>query len=128
MTEEVEPRVFALPFKSITMSERRLMVTKFGVNWDAVEVEMVDIPKPADADNPTQSEQIAAAKVFTRIVGPVEKFALLYIAVKREEPAATEAKIEAKADSGEWVLSFTDPLDDVEGGVPLAPPNATTSS
>ena len=107
MTTET-PRAFALPFDSITMTERRMMASKFGVNWDAVEVDLADMPRPVDPDEPTQDEKMAIARVFTRAVGPNERFALLFCAVKRREPTATEAQILAKADTGEWVLSLSD--------------------
>jgi hypothetical protein len=128
--EATGPRVFPIPFKTITMSERRMMASQFGINWDALEVDLVDIPKPADVDNPTDAEKIAAAKVFSRIVGPNEKFALLYIAVKRQLPAASMAEIEQRADSGEWILSFNSDEENADevAAVPLAPPNATTDT
>lgn len=124
-----EQTVFSIPLASITMSERRLMATKFGVNWDAVEVELADIPKPEDPDDPTAAEKLAAAKVFTRIVGPNEKFALLYVAVKRKKPAATEAEIVKRVDAGEWAISLAAESDDeVADTAPLPAPSATTSS
>lgn len=133
MDTPIEPRVFVLPFQSITMSERRMMATKFAINWDAIEVEMSDIPRPADEANPTDEEAVAAAKVFTRLVGPNERFALLYVAVKRQLPAESEASILEHADRGEYVLAFTAPDDDDVTGEgagldPLPAPSATTSS
>lgn len=126
------PRIFSIPVRSITMSERRIMASKFGVNWDAVEVDLADIPRPEDPENPTDAEKLAAAKAFTRIVGPNERFALLYIAVKRELPQATEREMEAKADAGEWVLSLSGGGEaEEDGAAPLPPPtptSATTSS
>lgn len=124
------PRVFALPFRSLTMSERRIMASKFGVNWDAIEVDLADIPRPDDPDNPTQPERIAAAKAFTRAVGPNERFALMYIAVKREIPTATEKQIADRADAGEWVLSFDQaPPEEVTADAdPLPPPTSSTTS
>lgn len=127
---DIEPRAFPIPFQSITMSERRIMASKFGVNWDAIEVEMSDIPRPADQANPTDDEAVAAAKVFTRLVGPNERFALLFIAVKRQIPTATEASILEHADRGEYVLRFT-PDDDTaeEAGLdPLPAPSASSAS
>lgn len=129
MTTET-PRVFALPFNSITMTERRMMASKFGVNWDAVEVELADMPSVADPAEPTQAEKIAIARVFTRAVGPNERFALLFCAVKRREPAATEAQILANADTGDWVLSLSDDAEQevASDADPLPAPNAPTSS
>lgn len=126
----LDPRAFPIPFKSITMSERRLMASKFGINWDAIEAEMADIPRPDDQQNPTDAELIAAAKSFTKIVGPNERFALLFIAVKRQIPTATEAAMLAHADAGEWVLSFTEDTEDTGEvvGVPLPKPPAGSSS
>lgn len=129
MEDATEPRVFPIPLQSITMSERRLMASKFGVNWDAIEVELADMPRPEDPDNPTDAEKLAAAKVFTRIVGPNEKFALLFIAVKRKQPTTSEAEIVKRVDAGEWSISLSDESDD--GEVPAGPlpaPSATTSS
>lgn len=117
-----DTRTFKLPLRSITMSERRIMVTKFGVNWDAVEVDLSEIPQPVDRENPTEDEKRAAAKAFTRIVGPIEKFALLYIAVKRQLPTATEKEIETHADAGTWALDISPESDEVVTGDPLAPP------
>lgn len=129
MDTEAEPRVFPIPLNSITMSERRLMASKFAVNWDAVEVELADVPQPADRDDPTQEEKLAAAKVFTRIVGPNEKFALLFIAVKRKQPTTSEAEIVKRVDAGEWSISLSDESDDGEVTAgPLPAPSATTSS
>jgi 5'-deoxynucleotidase YfbR-like HD superfamily hydrolase len=122
-TEDAPTRAFAIPFRSITMSERRLMASKFGVNWDAIEVDMTDIPRPVDSDNPTEAEQIAAAKAFTKLVGPNERFALLFVAVKRQIPTATEAMILEHADAGDWVLQFSaDEGEEAGGSDPLPPP------
>lgn len=128
MDTEAEPRVFPIPLNSITMSERRLMASKFAVNWDAVEVELADVPQPADRDDPTQEEKLAAAKVFTRIVGPNEKFALLFVAVKRQLPAASEAEIVKHVDAGEWILSLSADDDEEADESPLPAPSTTTSS
>lgn len=128
MTDTTEPRVFPIPFHTITMSERRLMATKFGVNWDAIEVELSELPRPADIDHPTDEEAIAAAKAFTRLVGPNERFALMFIAVKRELPAATEAEMLQRADAGEWAISFTADTEEDATGSPLPAPTSSTSS
>lgn len=128
-TTEPEARVFALPLRSLTMSERRIMASKFAVNWDAIEVDLADIPRPDDPDNPTQEERIAAAKAFTRTVGPNERFALLYIAVKREIPTASEKQIADRADAGDWVLSFDKATEEVTADAdPLPPPTSSTTS
>lgn len=123
------PRVFHIPFRSITMSERRLMATRFGVNWDAVEIDLVDVPRPDDPDNPTDAEKIAAAKAFSRIVGPNEKFALAFVAARRELPSVAVSEVERRFDAGDWALSFGGDVDD-EGDdpAPLPPPTGTTSS
>lgn len=131
-----EPRAFRLPLRTMTMSERRIMASKFGVNWDAVELDMADsVPQPEDPENPTEAEKRAAAKAFVRIVGPNERFALLYLAVKRELPTTSEAEIERRADAGEWVLDLTpeaqpvaaaDP--EVAGDGPLPPPSSSETS
>jgi hypothetical protein len=131
------PRAFRLPLRKLTMSERRIMASKFGVNWDAVEVDMADaVPMPEDPDNPTEAEQRAATKAFVRIVGPNEKFALLYIAVKREIPTATEAEIVRHADAGDWVLDLSQDPDpvveaadpEVASAAPLPPPISNETS
>jgi len=125
------PRAFALPFGSINMTERRIMAKLFGVNWDAIEVDLSDIPKPEDPDDVTDAEKVAVAKAFTRIIGPNERFAMLFTAVKRQLPTSTEAEIAKRADSGEWVLSVGDDEEVAAGADPLpAPtaPSATTSS
>jgi hypothetical protein len=129
-TTEQVPRVFALPLRSLTMSERRIMASKFAVNWDAIEVDLADIPRPEDPDDPTQEERIAAAKAFTRAVGPNERFALLYIAVKREIPSASEKQIADAADAGDWVLSFdkATPEEVTADADPLPPPSSSTTS
>jgi hypothetical protein len=126
--EDAPPRAFRLPLRSITMSERRLMVTKFGINWDVVEINLADIPRPADPEDPTEDEKIAAAKVFHQVIGPIEKFALLYLAVKRELPAAKEADIERHADAGEWVLDMSTATDDEAVAADPLPPPATATT
>ena len=124
-----DPRPFALPFGSINMTERRIMASKFGVNWDAIEVDLSDIPKPEDPENATDDEKVAVAKAFTRIIGPNERFAMLFTAVKRQIPTATEAEISKRADSGEWVLSIGDDAEEVAGeGDPLPAPTATSDT
>lgn len=130
MEDLTEPRVFRLPLRSITMSERRIMASKFAVNWDLVEIDLGDIPQPADRDNPTDAEKRAVAKAFVRIIGPNERFALLYIAVKRELPAASEPEIAKRADAGEWVLDLGGPAEEAEvsSDGPLPPPPASTSN
>ena len=127
MTTET-PRAFALPFDSITMTERRMMASKFGVNWDAVEVELADMPRPVDPDEPTQEEKMAIARVITRAVGPNERFALMWCAVKRQEPTATEAQILANMDTGEWVLSTSDETAEQEVAAHADPLPAPTPS
>lgn len=123
-----DPRAFRLPLRSITMSERRIMASKFGVNWDAVEIDLGDIPQPVDRDDPTDDEKKAIAKAFVRIIGPNEKFALLYLAVKRQMPAATEAEIAKRADAGEWALDISgDPDPEVSTSDPLPPPAQTSN-
>lgn len=128
-TEET-PRVFPLPFDSITMSERRIMASKFGVNWDAVELDLSDIPRPEDPENATDDEKKAVAKGFTRVIGPNERFAMLFIAVKRQIPTASEAQIEQHADAGDWVLGLG--TDDSDGDGPLGeelpPPTSSSTS
>ena len=109
------------------MSERRLMVTKFAVNWDAIEVDLAGIPQPDDPENPTDDEKLAAARAFTRIVGPIERFALLFLAVKRELPAATMSEIERRADAGEWALDVSPDSDEGSTTDPLPPPTTAES-
>ena len=116
-----EPRAFHIPIGSIKMSERRLMVSKFGINWDLVETQLADIPRLDD--DPTDAEKIALAQAFARVVGPNERFALLYLAVKREMPTASERDIENHADEGDWVLDISPPAEsEVSSSDPLPPP------
>lgn len=127
MTTPAEPRAFNIPLRSLTMSERRQLVSKFGINWDVVEINLADMPRPADIDNPTDDEKKAIAKVFHAVIGPIEKFALLYLAVKRELPHVTEAEVERRADAGEWVLDLSsDDKDEVVAADPLPPPEPTS--
>lgn len=133
-TPDVSPRAFRIPLKSLTMSERRILASKFGINWDVIEIDMSDIPAPADPDNPTTEEQKRIVREFMRLVGPNEQYALLYLAVKRELPHVTEAEIERHADAGEWMLDMSperaDQSDESEDGAgPLPPPpNSSTES
>lgn len=127
-TTEPERRAFRIPLQSVSMSERRILASKFGINFDVLQVDLAGIPKPEDPDNPTEAEQMAMYREFSRVVGPNEKFALLYLGVKRQIPTASVAQVEEKADAGEWVLDLSDePSDDeVAAGVPLPPPSGTT--
>lgn len=118
-----EPRGFRIPLQSVTMSERRILASKFGINFDVMQVDLAGIPQPEDAANPTAEEERAMYREFSRVIGPNEKFGLLYLAVKRKIPTASVADVEKHADSGEWVLDLSDePADEVAADVPLPPP------
>lgn len=123
-----EPRAFPLRLRSLTMTERRIMASKFAVNWDAVELDMSEVPQPEDREHPTDAEKLAIAKAFVRIIGPNEQFALLFTAVKRQLPAATEAEIARRADAGEWVLDLSEAdKTEVPAADPLPPPPTTSN-
>jgi len=125
------PRAFSFPFGSINMTERRIMAKLFGVNWDAIEIDLAEIPKPEDPDDITYAEKVALAKALTKVIGPNERFAMLFTAVKRQLPASTEAEILKRADAGEWALSLGDEEEVAEEAAPLPAPTApseTTSS
>ena len=118
-TTDGEEREFRLPL-DLPMSERRVLASKFGVNWDSIEIDLSEIPKPEDPDNPTDTEKVALARALTRIIGPNERFGLLYLAVKRQIPSATMAEIERNVDLGKWTLALGDASEDA--AAPLAPP------
>lgn len=119
MEQSTEEREFRLGL-DLPMSERRILASKFGVNWDSIEIDLSEVPKPEDPGNPTDAEKIALARAFTRIIGPNERFGLLYLAVKRQMPATSMAEIERKADAGVWTLALGDDAED--SGAPLDPP------
>lgn len=119
-----EQRTFTLPIGSLTMSERRIMASKFGVNWDAIEVDLTEMPRHENPDELSEDDKREIARFFTRIIGPNERFALLYVAVKRVLPAATEAEIERRADAEEWLLA----LGEEEASGPLGEATETTGT
>lgn len=106
------------------------MVREHGVNWDVVQIELAETPRPVVEGNPTDAEKLAAAKAFYAAVGPVEQFALACVAVRRTIPDVAVVELEQRIDAGEWVLDLRlGGTEAGEGGAsdPLPPPATTVT-
>lgn len=120
-----EQREFGLDLASITQSERRYLAREHGVNWDVKQIDLRDIPRPADPDAPTDEEGVAAARAFFEVIGPVEQFALLCVAVRRKIPDVTTAEVERRSDAEEWSLTLGKPKGGASGPLPRPPASST---